>query len=123
MSAKGINSEIFSNNTTLIERTQHEESPYMLVKQGDEWFAAIGNNRVTEKYETKEELEEKIGKKDWDTIYNTIAVIAKSIIREIMEADQAQLEKMAEKLKEEEDTREAGEVAEKMATLINKTKN
>lgn len=75
------------NNSTsskkLIERWEWEKSGIWITKTEEGYFAAIGNNKITDTYQNREDIEAKLIDKDWDLLLLAIAVIASKIGDEI----------------------------------------
>lgn len=49
-----------------------ENSPFTIVKHENEYYGVIGNHRLTESYENKEELKEELLKITWDRLLQVI---------------------------------------------------
>jgi hypothetical protein len=59
-------------NTQIIERTEIEKTPFVLVTLEQGNFIALGNYRVSELYATKEEALEYINTITWDNLFNVV---------------------------------------------------
>jgi hypothetical protein len=83
--AEKADSKQSGEHSKLTERVEIENSPIVLIGNSDgDWFGVVGNHRVTDIYGSREQAEEKINRKDWDTITNIIAIIAEKIVDRIM---------------------------------------
>jgi hypothetical protein len=49
-----------------------EKSPFTIVKHENVYYGVIGNHRLTESYENKEELKEELVKITWDRLLQVI---------------------------------------------------
>lgn len=81
MSAENQNN--LNSSKKLIERWEWEESGIWVIKTEEGYFAAIGNNKITETYEDRESVEIKLREKHWDILLLSIAVIGSKIGDEI----------------------------------------
>jgi hypothetical protein len=59
-------------NNQIIERNEIENTPFVMVTLEQGSFVALGNYRVSEVYETKEEAENYIKTITWDNLFNVI---------------------------------------------------
>ena len=65
-----------SGNTELIKREPIPTTPFMAVwteKTG--WIGVCGKYKLTDNYETKDELIQEVEKKSWDMIFNVMSMI------------------------------------------------
>ncbi len=68
----------------LFTTEQVEGTPIVkITKDNGESFAVVGNDRVTEIYKTKEELEEYIGQKTLEFIFSTVISYLKQATPEL----------------------------------------
>lgn len=78
-----MDKETYSENNKLIDIQEIQGTPFKLVKTGDTYFIAIGNNIVTERTDNPKELLEKIENKDWELLLNTVIAISLETQKEI----------------------------------------
>lgn len=57
-----------NKNSTLIEQEKIEGTPFMAIKQNNQWFLTLGNYRLTEGTDTLEETEDKLKTEMWELI-------------------------------------------------------
>lgn len=76
---KQPNKEISSKK--LFTQEQVEDSPIWIVgkEEEKEYFAILGENRITEIYETAEEVRELIEKRSWNLIITIASIVAEKI--------------------------------------------
>ncbi len=68
---KNSNSEIFTHE-------QVEETPFTIIKHDEKYFGVLGNHRVTQLYDTKEECEADLKDINWNRVMQVIwAVVEK----------------------------------------------
>lgn len=81
-----LNTEENQNNKQsgkkIIERTQIENSYIYVLETEDGAFGVIGDKRITEVMETKEDVITYIEEKNWDTLGAIIAVLTEAMIKE-----------------------------------------
>lgn len=65
-----------SENKKMIERIPLEGTPFTMLRVEKECFGALGKYRITDMYNTIPEVEEKLIKKDWDTIMIVATIVA-----------------------------------------------
>ncbi len=68
---KNSNSEIFTHE-------QVEETPFTIIKHEEQYFGVLGNHRVTQLFDTKEECEADLKDINWNRVMQVIwAVVEK----------------------------------------------
>lgn len=68
---KNSNSEIFTQE-------QVEETPFTIIKNDEKYFGVLGNHRITQLYDTKEECEANLKDINWNRVMQVIwAVVEK----------------------------------------------
>jgi hypothetical protein len=68
---KNSNSEIFTHE-------QVEETPFTIIKHDEKYFGVLGNHRVTQIFDTKEECEADLKDINWNRVMQVIwAVVEK----------------------------------------------
>jgi hypothetical protein len=68
---KNSNSEIFTHE-------QVDETPFTIIKHDEKYFGVLGNHRVTQLFETKEECEADLKDINWNRVMQVIwAVVEK----------------------------------------------
>jgi len=68
---KNSNSEIFTHE-------QVEETPFTIIKHDEKYFGVLGNHRITQLFETKEECEADLKDINWNRVMQVIwAVVEK----------------------------------------------
>lgn len=75
---KNLNREDFSmkDNKELFKRKTLTTNGIMVIGNDERgYFAAIGNSRISEVYETYQEVEEKVADKDWEILGAYVAVM------------------------------------------------
>lgn len=80
-------------NSTLYDVEKLGNTPFALIKQENKYFLVLGNNRVTEKYETREEAIEQLEVSKWDLILHLAIVVTERIL-ETREQEKEVLEKL-----------------------------
>lgn len=63
------------NKNSTFETEIIENTPFTMVEIDNKYFAVIGEYKVTEEYNTKQELLNKINEKDWGLITSLIGVL------------------------------------------------
>lgn len=66
--------ETHKENSTLVKHEKIGKSPLTIVHQNDKWFIVLGNERLTEFFNTKEEALDELTYNSW-TIVMHIAII------------------------------------------------
>lgn len=65
-------------NSELLETNQVENTPFTIVKHDNKYFGVLGNHRITELFETKEECETELKDINWNRVMQVIwAVVEK----------------------------------------------
>lgn len=68
---KNSNSEIFTHE-------QVEETPFTIIKQDEKYFGVLGNHKITQLFDTKEECETDLKDINWNRVMQVIwAVVEK----------------------------------------------
>lgn len=67
------------NSSAELEFTAIENTPFTIVKQGNEYFSIIGKHRITESYLSKEICKTETEKITWDRIVQVIWAVAEKI--------------------------------------------
>jgi hypothetical protein len=68
---KNSNSEIFTHD-------QVEDTPFTIIKRDEKYFGVLGNHRVTQLFDTKEECEADLKDINWNRVMQVIwAVVEK----------------------------------------------
>lgn len=75
-------------NSSLIEREQVPKTPFWVINQNEKWFLIMGENRITDLFNTKEEALDELKNNQW---FITISIAA--IVLEKMLAQQKFLKK------------------------------
>lgn len=77
--SRHVNEETKSKSTSLAEYEAIENTPFTAVRIDNKgWFLALGNNRLTEPMETKEEVKEHLKRELWNVLLATILIIVNS---------------------------------------------
>jgi hypothetical protein len=62
----------------MFESSQVEETPFTIIKHEEKYFGVLGNHRVTQLFETKEECEADLKDINWNRVMQVIwAVVEK----------------------------------------------
>lgn len=61
-----------NQNTLIIEREEIEKTPFLLVTHEGGSFVALGNYRLSENYESKEEALAYINNITWENLFNVM---------------------------------------------------
>jgi len=65
-------------NSEIIETNQVENTPFTIVKHEEQYFGVLGNHRITELFNTKEECEAELKDINWNRVLQVIwAVVEK----------------------------------------------
>lgn len=66
-------------------------TPIEIIETESACFAAIGMHKITADHETKEEVEQKLHERDWNTLLNVIAYVVNRIeeLKEVTELQNA----------------------------------
>jgi hypothetical protein len=67
--------ETLTVNDELIKKTEIKDTPFTIVEIEGEFFATMGNYRMTEKYSTFEEAYDAIMANTWNNVTNLIIVL------------------------------------------------
>lgn len=70
---------------TIVVREQYKDSPLTIIGLDGEtkWFAALANKRLTEYYNTKEEVEQILENKPWELIIAMVVAVAEDTVNYI----------------------------------------
>lgn len=91
-----------NSSKTIIEREQVNGSPFWLIRIDRGWFLAMGEQRLTEVMETKNEIYLWMDSNRWQLIFNMIATICEIILdRQELEA---KIKALQDKFTEEKST-------------------
>lgn len=67
-----------NSNSEIFESSQVEETPFTIIKHKEQYFGVLGNHRVTEIFDTKEECEANLKDINWNRVMQVIwAVVEK----------------------------------------------
>ncbi len=67
-----------NSNYELFESEQLNETPFTIIKANEKYFGVLGNHRVTELFDTKEEVETELKDVTWNRVLQVIwAVVEK----------------------------------------------
>lgn len=67
-----------NSNSEMFESSQVEETPFTIIKHEEKYFGVLGNHRVTQLFETKEECEADLKDINWNRVMQVIwAVVEK----------------------------------------------
>ena len=61
-----------------------ENTPFSIVEENGEFFSVIGNHRITEYFQSKEELERDLNVITWDRVTQVIWAITKKFITDVV---------------------------------------
>lgn len=65
-----------SYSEELIKREAMDSNPFQAIwTEKTDWFAALGQFRITDSFETKEKLEKFLNEKNWETIMSIASVL------------------------------------------------
>ncbi len=64
------------NSEQELEFTNIENTPFTIVRQKKEYYGLIGNNRITESFDTFEECKENVTEISWDRLVQVMWTIA-----------------------------------------------
>lgn len=67
--------ETHKESSTLVEQEEIKGTPFRLCKYEEEWFLAIGNNKITHGYKTKEEALERLDIDKWFIIMHMAIIM------------------------------------------------
>lgn len=81
MNVERVNKEN-SGNKPLIEYEDIPRSPFKLVRHEEKYFIVMGDHRITDPTETKNEQYLKLDKEKWQIIFTTIAVVVSKTLEE-----------------------------------------
>lgn len=68
-----------TENYELVKRTEIENSPFVIIGTEKGCFGALGEYKVTEDYETKEEVEKDLGDVSWNNITRLVLVLIEKV--------------------------------------------
>lgn len=87
-------------NYSLIERHIIENSPFMAIRLEDNWFLVMGDHRITDDYNTKEEAVERLVIEKWRIIALMVLIMIQDVplLTQIMKVNE--IEELKERLKE-----------------------
>ena len=74
-----VNEEINANSSLEYESTHIENTPFTIIRQGNEYFSTIGSHRITEKFLSYEICEQETTKITWDRLVQVIWAITEQI--------------------------------------------
>lgn len=57
------------------ELVEVKNTPFTMVREDKTWFGVMGDKRITEEYEKKEELEKELEKVNWNKIVQVIHIM------------------------------------------------
>lgn len=67
-----------NSNSEMFESTQVEETPFTIIKHEEQYFGVLGNHRITQLFNTKEECEADLKDINWNRVMQVIwAVVEK----------------------------------------------
>lgn len=67
-----------NSNSEMFESTQIEETPFTIIKHDEKYFGVLGNHRITQIFDTKEECEADLKDINWNRVMQVIwAVVEK----------------------------------------------
>lgn len=92
--------EVENDKQVLIFNEQVEESPIRIVgnEEKKEWFAVLGGRRISDIYESKEELETHLAKGlNGQIFWNAVSAIVMDVLLYVEEIDKQTLKKNKEK--------------------------
>lgn len=69
------NAEGIHNSKPLIEREEIPNTPFKIIHLQEKWFIVMGDHRLTELYNTKEEVLEYFHNHMWETIIHVILLV------------------------------------------------
>ena len=76
MSVKSINKQKSSSqNEELITRTEVENSPFTIIGMEGQYFGSMGKYRITERYDSLEEVKGELSKITWNRICQIILIL------------------------------------------------
>ncbi len=70
-----------NSNSELLETHTIEETPFTIVKVNEKYIGVIGNHRITEPYETKEECEKELKEFSWNRVTQVIWGVVEKFIK------------------------------------------
>lgn len=68
-----------NNNTKITDREQIGDSPFWALMVNNKWFLALGDSRITEPYDTKEQAIERLDLDKWKIIMQLIIIFIEKI--------------------------------------------
>jgi len=87
--------EARSSQSTLMEEMSIQGTPFRAVKEEGGWFGAIGQNKLTDEFETTEELITWMEENHWELLIRVITMVVQTIdlhkakvIKELMEKEE-----------------------------------
>ena len=93
-----------NSTSSLMEEHEIAGTPFKAVKDGGGWFAALGMNKLTEEFETTEQLLEWMDNNLWTLMVTVITMVIQTIdlhkIKMAKEAHEARLENAQKRGKE-----------------------
>lgn len=70
------NVEETPKSNSLIEREEIPNTPFKLIHLQDKWFMVLGDHRLSQLYDTKEEVLDYFKTHMWETIIHIVIIIA-----------------------------------------------
>lgn len=77
ISAKGTDKSDYSK---LVDVKPIEDTPFAVIKYEDEYFLAMGNYRISEKFKTFEEAENDIKDVSWNRLVSVMEIVFRTIL-------------------------------------------
>lgn len=77
-----VNAEIEDNNDLTykeIIRTEMENTPFIIISMEGYHFGSMGDYRITEKYETLQQVREDLAEMTWNRIVQIVALIIEKL--------------------------------------------
>lgn len=71
-------------NEQIVEYKQLKGTPFTLVRQNEDYFLVMGDNRLTEPTKTEEETMEKLESEKWMIIFTVVAIVSDKIRAKII---------------------------------------
>jgi hypothetical protein len=69
-----------NSSSELIKRNRIANTPFVAIKTDEGgWFLTMGKYRVSEEYETEEEVIKLVKTKDWELLMNIMTVVTESL--------------------------------------------
>lgn len=82
LNSQNSTEETHNQNSTLNEREKIEDTPFWVVKQEEKWFITLGEYRVSQIKESKDEALKTLEENKWDLVIHMVIIISEKLKEE-----------------------------------------